>query len=53
MKKQEFEWKKIEAARKEYDKRIQHEEEFIRHKEKEIMEMEMLEMELIKRLQST
>lgn len=34
----------------EIDKRIQEEEEIIKIKENEVMQMEMLEMELIKKL---
>ena len=36
-----------------YDNRVNHEEKKISKKEKELLQMEMLEMELIKNLQST
>ena len=53
MKKQEYEWKKIEDAWNMFDKKIHDEESVIKQKEKEVMQMEMLEMELIKWLQNT
>jgi hypothetical protein len=37
----------------ELDKRIAEEEAMIKQKEQEVMQMEMLEMELIKKLQNT
>lgn len=40
-------------AKAEQDKRIAEEEAIIRAKEQEVMQMEMLEMELIKKLQNT
>ena len=36
-----------------FDKKIDEEEKIIKMKEKEVMQMEMLEMELIKWLQNT
>jgi hypothetical protein len=40
-------------AKGDLDKKIEHEERMIKQKEKEVMEMELLEMELIKKLQGT
>ena len=48
LKKEEFERQKIEAAKVEFDRKIAEEERIIGKKEKEVMQMEMLEMELIK-----
>ncbi len=48
LKKEEFERQKIEAAKAEFDRKIADEERIIGKKEKEVMQMEMLEMELIK-----
>ena len=48
LKKEEFERQKIEAAKAEFDRKIADEEWVIAKKEKEVMQMEMLEMELIK-----
>ena len=42
--------RKQKAARDELDKQIDEEERMIKKKEKEVMEMELLEMELIKKL---
>jgi len=44
---------KQRVARAELDRQIQQEETMIARKEKDVMEMELLEMELIKKLQST
>ena len=49
----EYRRQKHEAAREEIAKKIHEEEEIIRQKEAEVMQMEMLEMELIKKLQNT
>lgn len=43
----------MEAAREDIARQIAEEEEAIRQKEAEVMQMEMLEMELIKKLQNT
>ena len=53
MKKDDYLRRKQLEARAEIDKRIQEEEALIRQKEQEVMQMEMLEMELIKKLQNT
>jgi len=53
LKKEEIRRKKLQLAREEVDKKIAEEEELIRQKEQEVMQMELLEMELIKKLQST
>ena len=53
LKKWEFERKKIEQAKLEFDRKIADEEALTKQKEKEVMQMEMLEMELIKWLQNT
>ncbi len=53
LKKQEFLRKKQEEAREDIDKKIAEEESLIKQKEKEVMQMELLEMELIKKLQNT
>ena len=46
----EYRRQKHEAAREEVARKIAEEEEIIRQKEAEVMQMEMLEMELIKKL---
>ncbi len=53
LKKQEFTRRKLYEAKQEIDKKIQEEENVIKMKEQEVMQMEMLEMELIKKLQHT
>jgi hypothetical protein len=53
LKKQELVSKKQREGREELDKQIEQEERLIKQKEQEVMEMELLEMELIKKLQST
>ena len=53
IKRQEFERRKIEVARRDFDKRVDGEERQRAQKEQEVMQMEMLEMELIKKLQNT
>lgn len=50
---EEFRVKKQMAAREDIARQIAEEEELIRQKEAEVMQMEMLEMELIKKLQNT
>ena len=50
MKKVEFQRKKQEEIKMELDKKISEEEDVIKNKEQEVMQMEMLEMELIKKL---
>ena len=50
---EEFKRQKHQAAREEVARKIAEEEELIRQKEAEVMQMEMLEMELIKKLQNT
>jgi hypothetical protein len=50
---EEFRRQKHETAREEIARQIAEEEEMIRQKESEVMQMEMLEMELIKKLQNT
>ena len=49
----EFRKAKIEAARDDIARKIAEEEEVIKQKEQEVIQMEMLEMELIKKLQNT
>ncbi len=53
MKRDEFNRRKQMEAKAELDKKIAEEEAMIRQKEQEVMQMEMLEMELIKKLQNT
>ncbi len=53
LKKQEFQRRKQYEAKLELDKKIAEEENMIKMKEQEVMQMEMLEMELIKKLQHT
>ena len=53
LKKEEFVRRKQMEAKLENDKRMAEEEAQIRAKEQEVMQMEMLEMELIKKLQNT
>ncbi|CDW87895.1 UNKNOWN [Stylonychia lemnae] len=53
MKRDEYMRRKQMEAKAELDKRIAEEEAVIRQKEQEVMQMEMLEMELIKKLQNT
>jgi hypothetical protein len=50
---EEFRRQKHEKARQEIARLIAEEEEAIRQKEAEVMQMEVLEMELIKKLQNT
>ena len=49
----EFRQAKIDAARGDVARKIAEEEEVIKQKEQEVIQMEMLEMELIKKLQNT
>lgn len=53
MKREEFQRRKQADAKAEIDRKIAEEEGMIRQKEQEVMQMEMLEMELIKKLQNT
>jgi hypothetical protein len=53
LKKEEFIRRKQLEAKAEQEKRMVEEEAMIRAKEQEVMQMEMLEMELIKKLQNT
>jgi len=53
LKKEEFVRRKQMEAKLEQEKRMAEEEAVIRAKEQEVMQMEMLEMELIKKLQNT
>ena len=53
MKKNEFMRSKQRDAQNELDRRIRDEQNIMRQKEQEVMQMEMLEMELIKKLQHT
>ena len=53
MKKEEFMRRKQMDVKNDLDKRVGEEEAVIRNKEQEVMQMEMLEMELIKKLQNT
>ena len=50
---EEFRKQKIDQAREEVSRKIAEEEAMIKQKEQEVMQMEMLEMELIKKLQNT
>ena len=50
---EEFRRQKHIQAREDIQRQIAEEEELIRQKEAEVMQMEMLEMELIKKLQNT
>jgi hypothetical protein len=50
MKKEEFMRRKQMDVKNDLDKRVGEEEAVIRNKEQEVMQMEMLEMELIKKL---
>ena len=53
LKKEEFIRRKQYEAKQDMEKRMGEEEAVIRAKEQEVMQMEMLEMELIKKLQNT
>lgn len=53
LKKREYERQKLEQAKREFEERIEREIRLTKHKEKEVMQMEMIEMELIKKLQNT
>lgn len=53
MKRDEFMRRKQIEAKAEIDRKIAEEEGIIKQKEQEVMQMEMLEMELIKKLQNT
>ena len=53
LKKEEFIRRKQLEAKADQEKRMVEEEAMIRAKEQEVMQMEMLEMELIKKLQNT
>ena len=53
LKREEFVRRKQAEARAEMDRKIAEEEAVIKQKEQEVMQMEMLEMELIKKLQNT
>jgi hypothetical protein len=53
LKKEEFVRRKQMEAKLENERRMAEEEAVIRNKEQEVMQMEMLEMELIKKLQNT
>ena len=53
LKKQEHVRRKQNDAKAELDRKIMEEENLIKQKEQEVMQMEMLEMELIKKLQNT
>ena len=50
LKNQELERKKRHEARIEIERKIAEEEHIIKQKEQEVMQMELLEMELIKKL---
>ena len=52
-KRKEYELKKKEEAKKDFEDRINREIRRTKQKEKEVMQMEMIEMELIKKLQNT
>lgn len=52
-KRKEYEKIKLEEAKKEFDQKINKEVRMTKQKEKEVMQMEMIEMELIKKLQNT
>lgn len=53
LKKEEFIRRKQLEAKQDQEKKMAEEEAIIRQKEQEVMQMEMLEMELIKKLQNT
>eukprot|EP00350_Pseudokeronopsis_sp_OXSARD2_P008787 CAMPEP_0170542558 /NCGR_PEP_ID=MMETSP0211-20121228/1946_1 /TAXON_ID=311385 /ORGANISM="Pseudokeronopsis sp., Strain OXSARD2" /LENGTH=78 /DNA_ID=CAMNT_0010845659 /DNA_START=589 /DNA_END=825 /DNA_ORIENTATION=+ len=53
LKKQDLVRRKQIEAKQELDRKIEEEETIIKQKENEVMQMEMLEMELIKKLQNT
>lgn len=53
LKKKQYEREKLEKAKKEFEDKIERELRLTRQKEKEVMQMEMIEMELIKKLQNT
>jgi hypothetical protein len=53
MKKEDFTNRKVMAIKADLDRKKDEEEAMIRQKEQEVMQMEMLEMELIKKLQNT
>jgi hypothetical protein len=53
LKRDEFLRRKQMEAKAEVEKKIAEEEAMIKQKEQEVMQMEMLEMELIKKLQNT
>lgn len=53
LKNADLERKKRHEARMEIERKIAEEEEIIKQKEQEVMQMELLEMELIKKLQNT
>jgi len=52
-KRKQFELQRLEKARKEFDDKINKEIKVTKAREKEVMQMEMIEMELIKKLQNT
>ena len=52
-KKREYDLKKLEEAKRDFEQRITKEIRLTKQKEKEVMQMEMIEMELIKKLQNT
>ena len=45
--------RKIHSVKREIDRKVEDEERIRQNKEQEVMQMEMLEMELIKKLQNT
>lgn len=45
--------KKLNDNKKKYDRQVDEEEQMRTQKEQEVMQLEMLEMELIKKLQNT
>ena len=45
--------KKLNDNKKKYDRHVDEEESMRQQKEQEVMQLEMLEMELIKKLQNT
>ena len=53
LKKEADQRKLLNDVKKNYDNRVKKEEKVITKKEKELLQMEMLEMELIKNLQTT
>ena len=53
MKIEEDRRRKLESVKKEQDKQVSEEDRIKLAKEQEVMQMEMLEMELIKKLQNT